>query len=384
MKKKQSLDRRLMISKNSILMLVILVTVFMAIWAWFASGTEATANGLSVGAKTPATLDIAMPDESGLPPAADSTEWKSEINFNNMSSIQRIMENDVTSDGLHFIIPATKMASGTRSVVDDDSDKEEWVRATAGVDYVSIPIYVRSENKNVYVSSTSALEATLTDSSGATVNQSTEDLTKYNGSRNAIAGAVRVSVVDMTGSLNVSEAAGVTNVAINNNYNPLTFGSNLIKMVWIPRPDLYLDTSASVWALKTNVTKTTTLAGTDTADDTYIHRYWQIHTADEKTLNEGKLVDKTYYAGAKASPFIATDVTPTLGENVQIGNGKKWMKSETDTNTEETIQPVTMNGKSYYLYKFVINLWIEGEDAEARRALNEGEFSLRLNFCTDL
>ena len=87
MKRKQSLDRRMMISKNSILMLVLLVTVFIAVWAWFAESTdEAVASGLSAGTKTPATLELALPNENGTYPTDDSA-YSATIDFDKQISV---------------------------------------------------------------------------------------------------------------------------------------------------------------------------------------------------------------------------------------------------------------------------------------------------------
>jgi hypothetical protein len=41
------------------------------------------------------------------------------------------------------------------------------------------------------------------------------------------------------------------------------------------------------------------------------------------------------------------------------------------------------DGAKYYIHKFVMNIWVEGCDAEARRALNNGKFNLDIKFCTD-
>ena len=376
MKRKQSLDRRMMISKNSILMLVLLVTVFIAVWAWFAESTdEAVASGLSAGTKTPATLELALPNENGTYPTDDSA-YSATIDFDKQISVIRTMVSDVTSDGLHFIIPTTTQSSGVRIVQED----KKWDKAVAQKDYVSIPFYIRSQTPDIYVTGSSKLEATLKDENNNIVNGS--DVSSEI-SRNGIVGAMRVSILDMTKDIkedNTSTAG----------YVP---GESDLKFFWVPRPDLYFNTpSDSSWELMTGVTKDTVLGSEVTGKDiTYKHNFWVASTESEKEANSGTGVAPLSYPIENktedwfwVSDFPGDDKTktPTLGANRQIGNGKLFI---IDNDTKEgkyvDMTKVTMNGTEYYVYKFVMNIWVEGTDAEARRALNNGEFKLDIKFC---
>ncbi|MGN0489635.1 MAG: hypothetical protein ACI4HO_10270 [Ruminococcus sp.] len=371
MKRKQSLDRRMMISKNSILMLVLLVTVFIAVWAWFAESTEdAVASGFSAKANDLAPLDLALPNEDGSYPTEDSA-YSSTIDFDKQISLVRSMVSDVTSDGLHFIIPTTTQSSGVRIV----QENEKWNKAVAQKDYVSIPFYVRSPSPDIYVSGFSKVDATLKDESDKIVNES--DVS--NISRNGVVGAMRISIIDMTKDItddNISTAG----------YKPV---DRDLKFFWLPRPDLYLNApSDSSWELMTEVTKDTVLGTGADAGDTYKHYYWAIKESGEKDLSSGTGVTKLSYPVQNLTedwfwvsdfPNGDTSKTPTLGTNRKIGNGKIF-----DDENQEYVDmtKVTMNDTEYYVYKFVMNIWVEGTDAEARRALNNGEFKLDIRFCT--
>lgn len=360
--KKKSGHNRHFTSKNSILLLVMLVCIFLSTWAWFAAGKlDATASGLSVKTENPSTLELALPNEDGSYPTEDSA-YSSTLDFDKQASIIRTMITDVTSDGLHFIIPTTTQSDGIRIVQKDQA----WNRAKADSEYVSIPFYVRSQAPNIYVSQSSQVRATLKDESGV-VNKSDASA---NISRNGVVGAMRVSIVDMTKSISKSD------------YTPKTAD---MKFLWIPRPDLYLHTPTdSTWELKTNIQKDTTLYGEVKAkDETYIHEYWRIRNSDEMDLQSGMGVDKTSLPGAVASIYKGDDLTPTLGVNKTIGNGKIFDESVGESGDYVNMETTTMNGKDYYVYKFVMNIWIEGSDAEARRALNNGEFDIDISFCTD-
>ena len=273
-----------------------------------------------------------------------------------MENILKIMEADVTSDGLHFIIPTTTQGDGVRRVQKD----KNWKKAIANGDYVSIPFYIRSQDPDICVSKYSQVNAALTDSNGNIVNKS--DISGI--SRNGIVGAMRVSIIDMTKSID------------NSNYKP-NDGDN--KLLWIPRPDLYLDTpQTSNWRLLTNIQKTTTLPEGAMAQETYKHSYWKIRNNSEIGGLEGTGVDEITFIGAVPSEYKADNVTPSLGNDCQIGNGKLYDPSG---NLYEMTK-VKMGEKEYYVYKFVMNIWIEGSDAEARRLLNKGEFNIDISFCT--
>ena len=115
--KKQPSHNRHMLSKNSILLLVMLVCIFLSTLAWFASGSmDASANGLSANTQTPSTLQMALPDANGNAPENDEA-YSSSINFNEKIDILRALSSDVTSDGLYFIKPTTTQTSGERTVV---------------------------------------------------------------------------------------------------------------------------------------------------------------------------------------------------------------------------------------------------------------------------
>lgn len=361
--KKQSSHNRHMTSKNSILVLVMLVCIFLSTWAWFASGSmDASATGLSANTQTPSTLQMALPDANGNAPELDSA-YSSSINFNEKIDIIRTMSSDVTSDGLYFIKPSTTQSNGERTVVLN----APWSKAVANEEYVSIPFYVRSENPNIFVSGNSKLEATLRDEKGKLVNES--DVKGI--SRNAIVGAMRISIVDITKSLYSDEETF-------RDFKPDTTD---LKLTWIPRPDLLLNTPTNTgWTLTQNVPhKELKPDELETIiNPTYVHGYCSIDAnAEEKYTSyygagSGSGVKKTQNPDAVYSVLTENGVTPTLGQDVKIGNG--------NLTSEIPMTMKNMNGKDYYLYKFVMNIWVEGEDTEARRALNNGEFDLDIKF----
>jgi hypothetical protein len=361
MKKKQSLDRRLMISKNSILMLVVLVSVFLAIWAWFAASESADATGLHVATETPSTLDIAVVGADESYPESDDS-YLSEIDF--ASYVFDTLSADVTGDGVHFIIPETIQSSSFRHVETSKASTLTWTKAVSSLDdalspeYLSIPVVVRSQSQDVYISNNSVLNATL----DTTTN--TSDAGDF--SRNGIAGAVRVSVVDVTKSI-VSK-------------DSFTATTDNLKFLWIPRPDIHLLTpDTGDWGLITTVTNNgATLSDGCSASDNFTHSYWKAN--DDSKINEssGTGIEQTQ-TPKNSGYFVAAK---TLSKNQLVGNSSLYQDGDSYSNYV-TFTDDDGNESNYYVYKFLVNIWIEGEDSEARRALNNGQFDLKLNFCNE-
>lgn len=362
--KKQPSHNRHMLSKNSILLLVMLVCIFLSTLAWFASAEEATATGLTISTKTPTTLELALETEDRTYPKVDKA-YSSTLNFGDAKTVIKSMITDVTSDGLNFIIPSTSQNSGVRYVLED----KEWKRATANADYISIPFYVRSESPNIYMSGASQVNAKLVEEDGTNVANPSEDFPTI--SRNGIVGAMRVSIVDMTKSIDDVD------------YTPRTADR---KLLWIPRPDLYLSTpNNNNWELMKNINPQSMLSEAEQGD-TYIHYFYQIANSGETDAVSGTGVSRTSLPknlGAIASAYAGDGITPTLGVDKQIGNGKIFDESVGESGGDYVdMELKTINGKDYYVYKFVMNIWIEGSDAEARRALNDGNFDIDIRFCT--
>ena len=148
-------------------------------------------------------------------------------------------------------------------------------------------------------------------------------------SRDCVTGAVRFSVA---------------------NYN-----THETKLLWIPAPNIFL-----------NVNSDTTQYSVDTdksEGESYSHGYY---------VKNGKWV-KTSVSAGDGSPlsqvFVANSngFTPNGDYTYELGEKKKIMTLEKDT---------TQNG--IYTGMVTCNMWVDGEDAEARLALVNGKFKANL------
>ena len=395
-------DRRLLITKNSILMLVMLVVIFLAIFAWYFVSRQVTADGITISAKTPDEVQIAFPvagQEDDIP--ADSA-FSSSISFTDDDNFPNTMFNDVTSDGKTFIIPSFK--SGSNAVTGREVESEgEWSLAlsskTALTDefsdndksyhYLSRDFYVRSSTNNISVQASSYLKAKSEVDNKNLVSANSASLDRcdnsYGGNTNyfssdAVVGAMRVSLVGASVSMSGNTVNFKSNEVTQTTYDNVIRNTNVLpRFVWIPRPDLKLNTAKDKgnWSLSTQQSPNA---------DTYRHTFYTPH---DSTLANTKNVDKYIWydnrfrstSGMDADSatnqpyFHVSEIPngggiPTLGVNADIAG---------DGTTPVTFT-IGQDSKDYYVYKFTLNVWIEGEDLEARRVMNAGEFVMNLEF----
>ena len=431
MDQKASRSRRLLISKNSILLLVMLVVIFLAIWAWYVDEKKATADTTSITAGSVDSVEIAVPEkvDDGTGKMVDSfplnnDSWKTEIEFEESGYVKDLVK-DVTSDGKQFVVPNFEAATGLkegRKVITEDiwtnglSTKEAFNNDIANDDdqynYISLDFYLRSKSTNINLTADSFLAAGSElglDGNGNVDPENARLLTgkkiyrqssygQAEGNENAfssdaIVGAMRVSLVGAP----VDGVSKSGNINSETNYGGKTWDEAAqTKVVWLPRPDIHLNTDDREinWTLTTGVKPT----NTDLAKKTYCHSFY------EGLYKEGNIKKGvTYHTYYDSSLFSAEDFTdadnasspdvfkvskgfdasklgtlgyyPTFGQRTQVA-------SEATKNNIQFIKGTndSRDTTGYYVYKYTLNLWIEGEDAEARRSINNGVFSLKLSF----
>lgn len=433
-------DRRLVITKNLIMMLVMLVVIFVAIFAWYTSNYAATAETTSISAQGADNVELALPNDDGSFPISND-KWDTEIDFAHSGYLKNLVK-DITSGGKQFVVPTFAAAKGLgegRKVIADDvwtaglSSKEALTNSSTLDDdqynYISFDFYIRSKQKDINVTADSFLAAG-SELGYQDADHTDEDSKSLKGndiyrcssygaqegnanafSSDAIVGAMRVSLVGclVDGVQETSSGSGKYNET---SYDGDTWAANSdIRFLWLPRPDVYLQTddNSNNWKLFTGIKPSgnsaqngKTAAQVDAlANNTYSHSFYEGNTISgnvKKGLTPHKYADGTVKSvtGAdstvpgyfKVSKITSNDTNvgttgyyPTLGQSLKItGN-----PNETNLNTSKQIEFTVQNGQpvsGYYVYKYTLNIWIEGEDAEARRSMNNGIFSLELDFGT--
>lgn len=315
-----------MIAKNLIVLFTVALAGFCGIQAWFTDKRSAEANGIEVECQAPDGIEIAVVGHDAPVPANDKyTVGNITLNKTNCKFLENLQLTEITGDGTFFRKPAL-IQSGGQAHVDT---KAEWSEPTANEHYLSFDLYIRSKSQyNISIGKKSTIKPDapqLTTQDGTGI----KNKSKYgNFSRDSVVGAVRFSVVDY-------KSAPPSK-----------------KLLWLPAPNILLEQTTDVY----------TLSDDKENGDSYSHVYY--NTKKEKKTVSSTDVDSAFVVNNKG--FDGGKFTYELGKNKSIAELKKSSDTDTDPYYGDYGAMVTCN------------MWIEGEDAEARLALVNGKFKVNL------
>lgn len=308
-----------MIAKNLIVLFAVALAGFCGIQAWFTDNRSAEANGIEVECQAPDGIEIAVVGHDA-PAPTEYTTGNITLNKTNYPFLEKLQLTEITGDGTFFRKPAL-IQSGGQAHVDT---KAEWSEPTANEHYLSFDLYIRSKSQyNMSIGKKSTIKPDapqLTSQDGTGIkNQS-----KYgNFSRDSVVGAVRFSVVDY-------KSAPPSK-----------------KLLWLPAPNILLEQTTDEYTLSDNKQD----------GESYSHVYYDTNKAQHTVSSTD--VDNAFVVNNKG--FDGGKFTYELGKNQNIAQLKK--SSEND---------------QFYSAMVTCNMWIEGEDAEARLALVNGKFNVNL------
>ena len=308
-----------MIAKNLIVLFAVALAGFCGIQAWFTDNRSAEANGIEVECQAPDGIEIAVVGHDA-PAPTEYTTGNITLNKTNYPFLEKLQLTEITGDGTFFRKPAL-IQSGGQAHVDT---KAEWSEPTANEHYLSFDLYIRSKSQyNISIGKKSTIKPDapqLTSQDGTGIkNQS-----KYgNFSRDSVDGAVRFSVVDY-------KSAPPSK-----------------KLLWLPAPNILLEQTTDEYTLSDNKQD----------GESYSHVYYDTNKAQHTVSSTD--VDNAFVVNNKG--FDGGKFTYELGKNQNIARLKK--SSEND---------------QFYSAMVTCNMWIEGEDAEARLALVNGKFNVNL------
>lgn len=311
-----------MIAKNLIVLFTVALAGFCGIQAWFTDKRSAEANGMEVECQAPDGIEIAVVGHDAPVPANDKyTVGNITLNKTNCKFLENLQLTDITGDGTFFRKPAL-IQSGGQAHVDT---KAEWSEPTANEHYLSFDLYIRSKSQyNISIGKKSTIKP---DAPQLTTQDGT-GIKNKNFSRDSVVGAVRFSVVDY-------KSAPPSK-----------------KLLWLPAPNILLEQTTDVY----------TLSDDKENGDSYSHVYY--NTKKEKKTVSSTDVDSAFVVNNKG--FVDGKFTYELGKNKSIAELKKSSDTDTDPYYGDYGAMVTCN------------MWIEGEDAEARLALVNGKFKVNL------
>lgn len=308
-----------MIAKNLIVLFTVALAGFCGIQAWFTDKSSAEADGINVECQAPDGIEIAVVGHKDPAPTAYTT-GKITLNKDNCKFLEKLQLTEITGDGTYFKKPALFQTGGKAEV-----DKNpEWSDADPNLHYLSFDLYIRSKSQyTISIGKKSTIkpvapQLTTSDGTGI-INQS-----KYgNFSRDSVVGAVRFSVVDYDSQPNPSK-----------------------KLLWLPAPNILLEQTGDDYTLSDNKEN----------GDSYSHVYYNQQKEKKKVSStDGDNAFVVNHRGFDSGKF-----TYELGENKEIASLTKSPDAE------------------YYSAMVTCNMWIEGEDAEARLALVNGKFKVNL------
>ena len=321
-----------MIAKNLIVLFTVALAAFYGIQAWFTDKQSSDADGINIECQAPDGIEIAVVKHKDPAPKDDAAYKNTiELNSENYPFIGDIKMTEVSSDGYNFYKPPLKQEKGVASPILDVAD---WDRADYSVHYLSFDLYVRSKSKfDIYLDSKSKISPNAKNLIGENADNKSdfgESGDSKGISRDCVTGAVRFSVAN--------------------------YDTNETKLFWIPAPNIFL-----------NVNSDTTQYSVNTkmhSGESYSHVYYE--------KDGSKWVKKSVFAD-NGSPlgqvFVAnSDGFTNNGDyTYELGSKKKIMSLEKDT-TQDGI----------YTGMVTCNMWVDGEDAEARLALVNGKFKANL------
>lgn len=309
-------DTKSLVMKNLIVMAVLIIIALTGVISWFTNKTEATADGINVTCEAPKGLKIAVVQHGEpAPDVNDETQWsEGEITLTKEDypflKEQSIIE--ITSDGTDFYKPKLTQENG-KAKPDTSS---EWDVADKD-SYLSIDVYMKTGDEHmVYLNSGTEISPNSTTLTGENSGNKSDD---GNFSKDCIVGAVRLSTVSTVSTVNSTD-------------------DSTIKNLWIPAPQIHYDGDKKVVTLN------------NASGDTFKHKYWEVNS--ETGMPQGK--DSVEY---KKGVITNTKNDFKLGKNCEFANLTKKESSD-----------------KYATGMTTVNIWVEGEDDEARLAMVGGKF----------
>lgn len=306
-------DTKSLVMKNLIVMAVLIIIALTGVISWFTSKTEATASGINVKCEAPDGLEVA------IVPHGSKKELKYQtgtIDLTKCESLSGLFSNlsfeELTSDGLHFYKPKLNQSGSTVTV--DTTDK--WLDAEDYAyknhsDGTSIPYL----SLDIYMRSENAHTIVLGSDTYIKPDSGT-----LNGADSG----------------NKSELGDFSKDCIVGAVRMSTVVGNEPKL-WIPAPNILYDYDKGTVSTEIK----------DKNSESFKHKYWKV-----------------------------TDLQPSsdeqVAEDVIVNNNCDYKIGKNDALNIALSQD---NDDKLFKGNFTLNIWVDGEDTEARQAMVGGKFT---------
>lgn len=306
-------DTKSLVMKNLIVMAVLIIIALTGVISWFTSKTEATASGINVKCEAPDGLEVA------IVPHGSNEELKYQtgtIDLTKCESLSNLFSNlsfeELTSDGLHFYKPKLNQSGSTVTV--DTTDK--WSDAE---DYAYI-----SHNDGTSIPYLS-LDIYMRSKNAHTIVLGSDTYIKPNSDK-----------LNGADSGNKSELGDFSKDCIVGAVRMSTVVGNKTKL-WIPAPNILYNYDKGTVSTEIK----------DKNSESFKHKYWKV-TNLKPSSNEQE------------------------AEGVIVNNNCDYKIGENDALNIALSQD---NDDKLFKGNFTLNIWVDGEDAEARQAMVGGKFT---------
>lgn len=305
-------DTKSLVMKNLIVMAVLIIIALTGVISWFTNKTKATADGINVTCETPKGLKIAVVRHGEeAPDVNDDTQWsEGEITLTDDKYTFLKEQSIIEITSDGTDFYKPKLTQENGKAKPDTSS--EWDVADKD-SYLSIDVYMKTgEDHVVNLNSGTEISPISTTLTGEQSGNKSDD---GDFSKDCIVGAVRLSTVNSTDST--------------------------IKNLWIPAPQIHYDSEE----------KKVTLG--NISGDTFEHKYWKVaKNSDGKTgMPQG------------TAPVKYEGVITNTNDNFKLGKNCKFAELTKKQPSDKYATGMT-----------TVNIWVDGEDDEARFAMVGGNF----------
>ena len=305
-------DTKSLVMKNLIVMAVLIIIALTGVISWFTNKTEATADGINVTCEAPKGLKIAVVRHGeSAPDVDDETKWSEG-------------EITLTKEDYPFLKEQSILeitSDGTdfyKPKLTQENGKAKpdtnsvWDVADKD-SYLSIDVYMKTGDEHmVYLNSETEISPNSTTLTGEQSGNKSDD---GDFSKDCIVGAVRLSTVNSADSK--------------------------LKNLWIPAPQIHYDSD----------NKKVTLD--NTSGDTFKHKYWKVtkNSAGKIGMPQG------------TTPVEYEGVITNTNNDFKLGKNYNFAKLTKKQSSDKYASGMT-----------TVNIWVDGEDDEARFAMVGGKF----------
>lgn len=305
-------DTKSLVMKNLIVMAVLIIIALTGVISWFTNKTEATADGINVKCEAPKGLKIAVVQHGEpAPDVNDETKWsEGEITLTKEDYPFLKEQSIIEITSDGTYFYKPKLTQENGKAKPDTSS--EWDVADKD-SYLSIDVYMKTgEDHMVYLNSGTEISPNSATLTGEQSGNKSDD---GNFSKDCIVGAVRLSTVNSADSK--------------------------LKKLWIPAPQIHYDSD----------NKKVTLD--NTSGDTFKHKYWKVTKNSDGKIGMPQGTTPVEYEGV----ITNTNNDFKLGKNYDFAMLTKKQPSD-----------------KYASGMTTVNIWVDGEDDEARFAMVGGKF----------